>query len=163
MRVVKSGVGKSLVEIPKWEIKEINSNWNKNVEEWWFEKGKFDTLLIDSREKNKVSTVSAKIKGIKHSKDWSKFSFEVESSEKVPVLVKFTYLPGWRAVSGGREVKIYKASPNLMLVYASGKVEFEYRRLWYQNLGLLVSAFTLVVILVALVRKTIPANVKKRS
>ncbi len=163
VRVSKSGVGKSLVEIPKWEIKEINGNWNTSVEEWWFEKGKFDTLLVESEERNKFATNVAEVKNLKHSEDWSKFSFEVDSSEKVPVLVKFTFLSGWKATVAGKEIQIHKASPNLMLVYASGKVEFEYRKLWYQNLSLLISSFTLVGILVALVRKPSAKNVKRHS
>lgn len=159
-RLLKSGVGGSLVEIPKWEIKEVSSNWDKEVENWWLEKGRFTTLLVNSSEQNKANRNSAKIKDLRHNSQWTKFSFRVESSEKVPVLVKFTYLPFWEASVNGQETKIYKASPYLMLVYGSGEVEFEYKRLWYQDLSLVISGFALAVILVAAIRRLFAGHVK---
>lgn len=160
-QLLKSGVGQNLIEVPKWPIKEVSGNWDQQVEKWWFSKGKLNSLLVEGTAQGKVATGSGKVKNIKHSKDWSKFSFEVASQEKVPVLVKFTYLPGWQAYSSQEKIEIHRASPYLMLVYASGKVIFEYKKSWYQVFGLLISLTSLFVLVLLIVRSNFRHNAKR--
>lgn len=155
-----SGVGKSLVEIPQLEIKNVQSNWDQQVENWWFEKGKIESLLVENAESTKTVATGATIKNLKHNKNWSKFDFEVESQDKVPVLVKFAHLPGWKATQNGQEIKIHRASPHLMMVYANGKVEFEYQKLWYQYLSVVVSLFTFLVVTMLGLRAFLFRNAK---
>jgi hypothetical protein len=160
-RLLRSGVGQDLVEVPDLAIKQVNGDWEKQIEEWWFERGQLDTLLVKSKEKRRVTTTSATVKNIQHNRDWTKFSFSVDSRSEVPVLVKFTHLPGWQAKTREEKVKIYTASPYLMLIYAKGEVEFQYQKLWYQHLGLAISVFTVVFLLLKSLQKQPPKNAKK--
>lgn len=160
-RVLKSGVGQSLVEIPSWKLIKAKGNWENEVEKWWFAKGKFDSLLVENFEGKTNTTRFLSIKNLKNSKNWTNFSFEVDSAEKVPILVKFTHLPGWGAKANGEKIKIHKASPNLMLVYATGNIEFTYSKLWYSKFGTLISLFTGITLALLVLRKLITRNVKR--
>jgi len=44
----------------------------------------------------------------------------------------------------GRQIKIHKASPYLMLVYEHGIIELRYERPTYEKLGYLVSIASLI-------------------
>lgn len=74
--------------------------------------------------------------------------FTVDASEfsgPVPVYVKVSYFPFWRAYGeNGEELKIYKASPNFMLVYASGLITFRYLKPMYYYLGYIFSGLVLL-------------------
>lgn len=146
-RLLKSGVGQNLIEIPRWELKPTNANWDREVEKWWLSKGKMDSLLVEGIRQRQTATSSAKITSLKHSRDWTKFSFTIDSQDEVPVLVKFTHLPFWQATVEGKKVEIHRTSPYLMLIYGKGQVNFEYKRLWYQNLGLFISGLSLFIVL----------------
>lgn len=50
-----------------------------------------------------------------------KISFSIDSESEAPVLLKFSYFPGWKGNG-----KIYLASPSLMLVFGKGKMEISY-------------------------------------
>jgi hypothetical protein len=154
---MSSGVGQNLVENPRINVKEVGEgNWEEEVKEWWLEKGRLESLLVKSEQKHKISTATAEIRNLKKNSDWTKINFSVESSEKVPVLVKFTHLPGWSAKENGENLEIHTASPHLMLVYAKGEVEFSYRKLWYQHLGAIISGFTALLVVFKLVQKFRP-------
>ena len=84
-------------------------------------------------------------------------AFFIESEEDVPVLVKHSYFPNWKAYSGGRALRVYRTSPNLMLVYGRGDVELVYERSLLEKGALAVSvlcALALVLSVVALSART---------
>ena len=48
------------------------------------------------------------------------------STQKLPILVKEAYDPGWKAYENGRPVQLFRATPNLMAVYGKGKITLKY-------------------------------------
>ncbi len=122
------------------------------MESWWLEKGKIQSLLVDNGENLKKATVSPTVKNLRNTKDWSNFSFEIDGEMKTPVLVKFNYLPGWVAKQNGEEIKIYRASPYLMLVNGVGEITFEYQKQWYQWASIIVSAFPFILLILLSLR-----------
>ena len=89
-----------------------------------------------------------------HNPDWTKFSIDIPTSSEVPVFVKISYFPYWHAYDrDGKKVNIYKASPNFMLVYAKGQVNFVYQKPWYYYLGYLVSFFAIAAAIASLFNK----------
>lgn len=158
--LLKSGVGSEIVEAPKMKVESVDGDWDQEVKSWWFEKGKIDRLLVEKAPDLKQATSSASIKNLKNTSNWSKFSFEVEGKQETPVLVKFAYLPGWKAKENGEEIKIYRASPYLMMVNAVGKIEFEYQKQWYQYASILVSAFTFILLILLSLRNLLTNNAK---
>ncbi len=65
--------------------------------------------------------------------------FRINSAEPVPVLIKISEFPNWRAYSEGKELHIYRASPYFMLIYARGEVELRYEDTWSDTLGKLLT------------------------
>ena len=66
--------------------------------------------------------------------------FLVSAEKPVPVYIKVTYFPNWKAYVNGKQTEVYMASPYMMLVYGNGIVELKYEPLLIDYLGLLLSA-----------------------
>jgi len=87
----------------------------------------------------------------------------------VPVLVKISYFPNWKAYEIKNEIKkeipIYKASPAIMLVYAQDEVEMKYEDLWIDKLGKVISLITFFGILAFFVLRFLKSKVllKRKS
>jgi uncharacterized membrane protein YfhO len=86
---------------------------------------------------------------LQRSKNWEYLKFKVESERDVPILVKISEYPRWRAYQDGEEIKIYRASPYLMLLYGHGTIELRYERLWYDYLGYFLSATGIIWIVIS--------------
>ena len=67
------------------------------------------------------------------------FSIDVDSAAEIPVLVKVSYFPNWHAYSNEKEIPVYTASPNLMAVYAKGRVDFVFERSNLEIIAILMS------------------------
>ncbi len=63
----------------------------------------------------------------------------VDSQKPAAVLVKEAYDPGWRAYSGGEEVKVYRATPGLIMVFAGGEITLEYQPGIVESISLLIT------------------------
>ena len=84
-----------------------------------------------------------------------KLLFHVNSTEAniaVPILIKISYFPNWKAYVDGKEAKIYKASPYLMLVYGKGNIELRYEKLLVDWLGIIFTILGVIYILVEMIR-----------
>ena len=85
--------------------------------------------------------VNGTIKNLEFSDDVIKLS--VESENKVPILLKFTYFPKWSCSE-----RVYLASPSLMLIHGKGDIKLSYdtkmeRLLFFTSLSFL---FVLIVL-----------------
>jgi len=78
--------------------------------------------------------------------------FQVDASElnqEAPIYIKVSYFPFWRAFNEqGEAIEIYKASPNFMMIYAKGMIDFHYMKPWYYYLGFIISALTVVFLII---------------
>lgn len=85
--------------------------------------------------------------------------FQVDASsleESVPVYVKVSYFPFWKAYNeDGEELDIYRASPNFMLVYARGMIDFYYIKPWYYYLAFYLSIISLFITLALMIARKI--------
>jgi len=139
-----------LIETINTPLSSVQDNWEEAFESWWRQTDSFSELLV-ADPKGTLGKVDEKAKGkiveISHNETWSTFDFKVDSDQEIPVLVKFSYFPFWRANNEGKEIPIYRVSPNLMLVVTKGKVEFNYDQpdwiIWLFALGFLTALLTL--------------------
>ncbi|MFC1559979.1 hypothetical protein ACFL4F_02610 [Candidatus Margulisiibacteriota bacterium] len=114
--------------------------WDEKVEEWFNLKGK--SILVKGKNvPQAVASASDSVKVLEQNKQGTYLKLKVNSRKDVPVLVKTTYFPRWKAYVGGKRVKVYEASPYLMLVYGKGVVELKYGKRLADYLGWLVSIF----------------------
>ncbi len=78
-----------------------------------------------------------------------RLTLRIHASQDIPVLVKIGYFPDWKLTIDGKQAPIYRAAPNLMLLFGRGTAVLEYRRCWKEYLGLGLSLAG-VVLLIAL-------------
>ena len=113
----------NLVEEPEIHLVPVKSNWEKEISQWWRKDGPIIDLPYDASDQMIPSTKYSysKVTLIEFSNN--KISFDIKSEVPVPVLIKSTYSSEWTAYSDNKKIKIWKAAPYLMIVYARGKVE----------------------------------------
>jgi len=148
----------SPVEIIHMPLRAISKDWNGEVENWWLEKGDVKDLPYFAKNKklnlpSGDKLASAWIVSENINKKGTKINLQIDSKEKVPVLVKLSYFPYWKAYENGKEIPIYRAAPNLMLISATGKVNLEYKEPVWTKLLYLVSAVTLLAVISLIFRK----------
>ena len=141
-------IDNNLIEVANNPLPVKKQEWNKKVEEWWDDPSLIRRILVESDfplPQHKVNETEIEIKILEERNDYIKF--EVISEEVVPVLIKISYFPNWRAFVDGEEVKIYRASPNLMLVFAKGVVELKFIKDKPEIIGLTISILSLLLLL----------------
>ena len=56
----------------------------------------------------------------------TRLRFKVNALHDVPILIKVSYFPCWKAFADGKPIRIYEVAPSLMLVYGKGNIELKY-------------------------------------
>ncbi len=135
----------SLVEILNSKPTQITSdNWDDKVATWFLSKEVKETILVDEKVPEYLGKPNDSIEILNISKRQDYLKLQVNSSDKVPILVKISYFPNWKAYENGKEIKIYKASPYLMLVYGTGIIELKYKSTFWDILGNLLTILGLI-------------------
>ncbi|MEM4634019.1 MAG: hypothetical protein QW275_02595, partial [Candidatus Anstonellaceae archaeon] len=101
-------------------------SWKEYIYEW-FESGSTQ-IMYDSCKEVEYSEDDAKNAAVKV-KEYSngRILLDINAPSPVPVLVKEAYDQDWKAYgSDGKELQIYKATPQLMMVFAKGQVLLKY-------------------------------------
>jgi hypothetical protein len=114
----------------------VKENFKENAFRWFFED--CSKILVNDDVPDSVGLGSEKVTVVKETP--KEIILNVDSNSTVPVLVKMSYFPNWKAYSGGKEVKVYKASPNLVLVYGQGEMILRYEKVWADWVGIGLSA-----------------------
>jgi len=144
----------SLVEVSRLNPIPVGGNFEKKVESWWAQKDAWASLPFEPGSGVQVANFDpkdfnpkTKVAIVDHNKDWSRIKLKIDSKHPQPVLVKISYFPWWKATSAGKNVPIYRAAPNLMLVFADGQVDLEFKEpVWLKVLYLVSIASFLIVI-----------------
>ncbi len=157
--VEEVGEGK-LVEVTKLNPIPVGRDFDKKVEEWWDKDGEWSTLPFEVKSGEEIENLDTKIidpktkiEIIEHNKDWTKVKLKIALEDPQPVLIKFSYFPWWSASSAGQELPIYRAAPNLMLVFANGEVDLEFKEPIWLKVLYLISLGTFLVVIGYLFRK----------
>lgn len=111
--------------------------YNADITNWNFPETSKNLVLTEADKKMNEFTVNAK-----------------EFDKPVPIYVKVGYFPFWKAYDDqGNQLKIYKASPNFMMVYGNGLITFKFINPWYYYFGYIVSGVSLLLVILILVFK----------
>ncbi|MCK4649135.1 hypothetical protein KAT51_06405 [bacterium] len=78
---------------------------------------------------------------------------KVDAQGAVPLYIKISYFPRWKAYVNGEKAEVYRVSPNLMLVYGRGIVELKYQRTLVDHIGSLLTIIGLVFLIMLMKRK----------
>ena len=142
----------SLIEILTYKPTLISANWYTEVRSW-FSSPNITKILVNTRVPEYVGNGSEQIKLLNISKNYEYIKFTVNSSKPVPILVKISHFPNWRAYVNSQQTPIYLASPYIMLMYGSGTIELKYEKLFWDYLGLFLTIVGVILLLVSLVKK----------
>lgn len=142
----------NLIEIPKIVIsKNIvdEKEWKKFVSKWFFEIDS-NIYIKTSDDKNYFFEKKEDIElNYYFSQDYKIIKLDINSKEKIPILIKFNWDPRWVAYNeNGEQIKIYKASPYSMMVIASGQVTIKNQPNLIDIIGRLISVFGIIIMLV---------------
>jgi hypothetical protein len=141
-----------VVEPLKYNTKSISAPSLKH----WFNINKINffyfknTIFVQSDKNfNKVDE-NIFISDISWSDNYQSFSFDINSKKEIPVFVRVSYYPTWKAYSDGKEIPIYWASPNFMLIEGKGTIEFKQTKLIDDYVGLILSYLGIIILLCSL-------------
>ena len=163
--VQRAGEG-TLIEVASLNPIPTTGDFEKRVEEWWDMENGWTTLpfKLESNIGN-LNTYNlnpkTEVQILEHNRDWTRIKLNIASSTPQPVLVKFSYFPWWSAHQNGRDVPIYRAAPNLMLVFANGELGLEFKEPAWLNFLYLISSATILGVIFQLFRQQrIPGSSK---
>ena len=115
--------------------------WQNLTRQWFLEGG--ELLVVDSSPFDTSGRGSARLANSAH--HYNSLEIEVDATESIPVNVRMGYSSKWHAYTGGRELPVYRVTPNNMLVMAQDDFELHFEPLNQFNwAGLLVSILSLV-------------------
>lgn len=129
-----------LIEVLNYTPKRIEKDWDESV--WgWFNSRNISRVMVYSETPlpDFVGTGNETVEITKRSETWEYLKFIVESEKPVPILIKISEFPNWKAYVNGRETRIYRASPYMMLIYGNGVIELKYEPTLWGHLGMLLS------------------------
>jgi len=123
----------------------LSSNWDTTVREWWVEPGSTESILVESEniipyEGTKISK-NASVNMVEFNPP-AHYKFFINSETEQFVYLKIPYFPNWKAYKNGEEIQIWRASPSMMVIKASGEVELIFTRHAIEYFSYIISIST---------------------
>jgi len=145
----------SLIEVLNYTPKKIESDWTNETINWLLSENISRGILVKEDVPKTKGTGNESITINYISKRQDHIKFFVNSTKDVPILIKISAFPNWQAYQEGNKIKIYLASPYIMLVYGHGNIELKYENTFWDNFGNILSILGLIgLIFLILKRKT---------
>jgi hypothetical protein len=135
----------SLIQVLDYAPKNyLGKDWDLEVINWFGNKNMRRNIFINGKENMQPGFGSEVIRILEKSPTMDRIKFFVESEKRVPIYIKISYFPKWKAYQNGIETPIYKASPNFMIVYGKGEIELRYEETDIEKIGFLLSIIGLI-------------------
>ncbi|MBI4210559.1 MAG: hypothetical protein HY544_03585 [Candidatus Diapherotrites archaeon] len=148
--------GSPIAEVLKARPEVAEGNWDDAVKGWFMSNAVKDTILVSEPVPGFAGAGGETVDVIEQSSTMERMKFRVNSANPVPVLIKISHFPNWRAYSDGTELRIYRASPYFMLVYAKGEFELRYVNALADTAGYALSAVGIAVVAFILLNRKRP-------
>jgi hypothetical protein len=142
-----------IIDLPKIETKE---NWSEKINLWWQDKEKIKRVIIQKKDsepeifKDYSFEPEAKVYLTKM-KPPDYYQFEVLAEKEQFVFLKIPYFPNWKAYQNGKEIEIFRASPNSMVIKAKGKIELKFKKNWLEIVSYYISLASLILVIFFLI------------
>ena len=125
----------------------------KRRERWLF--GDHETLIVELPGTRAALPAfdpdvlaKARVTGTRFNSKRQRIELSVESNAAVPVLIKFTYLPQFRALdSTGHTLPLFRVAPNFMMVIGQGRIVVNYERTPLEHWSSIISSIALLLLL----------------
>jgi len=141
-----------IVELLPYQPYFAEKDW-KRLANQWFESPDPRVFVKASNLPDTVASSEDSVEMIKEKIFPASLEFNVKSKQNIPILIKSSYFPRWRAYVEGKSVKIYEAAPALMLIYGKGKIKLEYKDTLIDRLGKILSIIGIIWLAVEFSKK----------
>jgi len=131
-----------------------SSNWREWVLDWFYN-APSDAVLSDSKLPFMGPFPQSQIRDLAISESFDEIKFKIDSASDVPILVKISYFPRWHAFIGSKEIQIYRAAPNVMLIFAKGNVKLSYQLSRLEKVLSWISSLTMISSVLLVLRQLI--------
>ncbi len=141
-----------LAEVLDYAPSAVCKNWDDAT--WdWFNSENISKVIVQSCEPlpSYAGFGDEKLDIVEVSRTGEYMKFIVHSDKPVPVYVKVSDYPNWRAYVNGVPAKIYLASPYMMLVYGNGTIEFRYEPVLSEYAGGIMSCLGILWVILSYV------------
>ncbi|MCX6804032.1 MAG: hypothetical protein NTY48_05710 [Candidatus Diapherotrites archaeon] len=147
----------NLIDVLHYTPKKFSgANWADNAKIWFLFNANENNIFVDSDIPQYLGKGNETVSILEKTPTNEYIKFFVDSNIDVPIFIKISFFPNWHAYVNGKEIKIYQATPNFMLVNTHGIVELKFENTLAENLGYLVSLAGLIAIIgyVLITRRT---------
>ena len=133
--VASSGLAEALHYVPK----ALTSDW-KVTNQKWFLGTPGVPIFTDHPAPPGVRAArpGETVEVLQSTPRMDRIVFQINSDQDIPVFVKIGYLPIWKLSVEGKSAPVYRASPNLILIFGHGRAVLQYHRPWEEYLGYLL-------------------------
>ncbi|PIN93800.1 hypothetical protein COU54_01635 [Candidatus Pacearchaeota archaeon CG10_big_fil_rev_8_21_14_0_10_31_24] len=146
----------NLIEVLDYKPTLMLQDWDLRTAAWFLSEDIKKGILVDESVPNYVGTGNENLEILEMSPRQDYIKFKVDSEKPVPILIKISQFANWKAyqIEDGvrKEIKIYGASPYLMLLYGHGEVEVVYESLFIDKLGIALSIMGIMGIILIFLR-----------
>ena len=135
-----------LVDVPDYSIRPTGSfladrDWRELSRQWFLSRS--SEIVVEGPELELTGPGRARLGG--HTRHYNTLHIKVDAAQPAPVYIRLGYSSKWHAYAGDKELPVYRATPNNMLVVADRDFELRYESLNTFNwLGLLITAISAI-------------------
>ncbi len=122
------------------------NNWINESLYWFMSENITKTMLVFEKVPDNIGTGHETIKLNKITPTNNEIEFFVDSEQDVPIIIKISYFPNWKAYSENKSIKIYRTSPNIMLIYGHGDITLKYELLTIDKISYTISIITAIIL-----------------
>ncbi|PIN81611.1 hypothetical protein COV13_00705 [Candidatus Woesearchaeota archaeon CG10_big_fil_rev_8_21_14_0_10_32_9] len=137
----------NLIEPLNYSPRVVKGDWMNASVNWFMSEDIKNGIIAFEDVPDFVGTGSEKVTIQNISELNDKIDFYVDSDKAVPLLIKISYFPNWKAYSAGKALKTYRVSPNMILIYGKGEINLRYEPLFIDKISSIISIITLLWIL----------------
>jgi hypothetical protein len=119
----------ALVEVmKKWPRAIAPENYPRAVRRWFLDGGREEIATFDESAQQSDTAIKGEIRNLRTSANRDRIRFFVKAEHPVPVLIKVSYFPNFRAYdAAGNRLPLFRAAPYIMGTVAKGLVEIRYQ------------------------------------
>ncbi|MCX6804303.1 MAG: hypothetical protein NTY48_07110, partial [Candidatus Diapherotrites archaeon] len=142
----------NLIEVLDYYPEIIPKNeWFELAPVWFLSEEVKNGIFTDEEIPRMIGTGKEKVTILEKSPTMEYIKFRVDSNSAVPILIKISEFPNWRAYKDGKELKIYKAAPGFMLVHSNGTIELKYENTLADDLGNWLSLAGVILVILGII------------
>jgi len=141
----------SLVQALTYKPTVVENEWEDAVSRW-FVSEKVGKVMVNAAVPDYVATGNETIEMLNVSEEQDYLKFKVDSPQPIPLLVKISEFPNWKAYQDGVEIPVYRASPYLMLVYGTGVIEMRFENTTLETITVIITVLSALACVLLLLK-----------